>query len=116
MPTPSAGHKVSIKDIDVPLVLMLTFIVAIVGGVTSMSLVWWQTTSHATDTHTHVPIQESIEGGGVAYKQDVARVEETAREERRAQYKATRKLLTKMQITCQRTRKGLVCGVTLPEE
>lgn len=109
--------KVHVKDIHVPLVLMVTFIITILGGATSFAVGWYQLTEHVSDTTIHPTKEELVEGGGLAFKSDVVHAETAAREERRAQYKATRKLLINMQIHCTRTRRGgQACTVTLPEE
>lgn len=92
--------------LTIPVVMFLMLLATVVGGVVSLTDVYNRLSSHAKDPHVHVNAEAAVNGGGVAYKNDI-------RDERQRM----RALLKSMEISCTRGPRGdtMTCRVYLPE-
>jgi hypothetical protein len=105
----------SVTRLHVPLPVMITVLVFMLGGVVSVTLVWGKTTEHRDDKHVHIDETEAIQGGGVAFKSDVAAVRTEFEQKMTGEYQKTRKMLKAMTIGCTTKHGALTCKVDLPE-
>lgn len=111
---PSAS--VSITKLHVPLSMMITILLVIAAGISSLSAVWWRTDAHANDRTMHVDKDAALKGGGVAYQGDLSRVAADFDKRFREQHAKTRKLLRSMGLNCRKTAEGLACVTILNED
>lgn len=103
--------EVNVTRLHIPLPMMITVLVFIISGAIAVAGVWFKTEAHIGAEEKHVDMGKVVEGGGVAYKNDV--------EKARADFeRKTRRLLKAMKITCRQasSRDALTCSVDLPEE
>jgi len=103
--------EVNVARLHIPLPMMITILVFIISGAIALAGVWFKTEAHIGAYEKHVDMGKVVEGGGVAYKNDV--------EKARADFdRKTRRLLKAMKITCRQasSRDTLTCTVDLPEE
>ena len=110
-------QPVNINRVHIPFLVVIAFIGVIIGGVVSMTVVYATTRAHVIDEQIHINQASAIQGGGVAYKQDVYAVERKFEQAMRAEHSKTRKMLKGMKISCRAgNRRGqLDCDITLPE-
>jgi hypothetical protein len=103
--------EVNVARLHVSLPMMITALVFIISGAIAVAGVWFRTEAHIAAGEKHIDMNRAVEGGGIAYKNDVERA--------RGDFeKKTRRLLKAMKITCRQTasRDALTCSVDLPEE
>jgi hypothetical protein len=103
--------EVDVARLHIPLPMMITIFVFIISGAVAMAGVWFRTEAHIGAGEKHVDMNRVVEGGGVAYKNDVERARSDFE-------RKTRRLLKAMKITCKQasSRDILTCSVDLPEE
>jgi hypothetical protein len=90
----------------VPVSMVITIVTMALG----LSGAWWKLSAHADSKTVHLNEAAVIEGGGVAYKGDVQRLQR--------EFEARlRRMLYGTKITCRFTKGSLesVCSLTLPE-
>jgi len=116
MPPPEE-KSIPVSQIHIPLPAMIAVLTFMLGGVTSMTLVW----AKATDPALHLEPGLVTLGGGVAYKNDVKNAREDFKDALRVEHRITRKMLLEMQLRCRRaqgssTNTEMDCKVSyLPE-
>lgn len=102
---PPQEPRVSISQLQVPLFVMATIIVFMVGGLLSVAGAWWKLSAHASDSIIHADPAKVVERRGLAYKEDVSELSRSTEK----QIDATRDLFRKMVLTCTKKGADLVC-------
>lgn len=96
---PMQQQNVSVDKVNMPIVMGIALLTAVLGGVVSLTLAWGHTSDHVANEHVHINETKAIEGGGIAFKKDVY-------DRISAESKKTRKLLRDMTLECRKTADG----------
>lgn len=96
---PQAEKTIPVSQIHIPLPAMVAVIVAMIGGVVSMTLVW----AKATDPASHLEPAIVTNGGGVAYKNEIKSAREDFKDALLDEHRVTRKMLLEMQLRCRKS-------------
>lgn len=98
MPVPQAEKTIPVSQIHIPLPAMVAVIVAMIGGVVSMTLVW----AKATDPALHLEPAVVTNGGGVAYKNEIKSARQDFKDALLDEHRVTRRMLLEMQLRCRK--------------
>jgi len=104
-------HRIDIRDLRVPFVMVLTMIVCLGTLLAGIIASWYRTSSHADDAVKHLDVAQVARQGGPVYKQDLVearaaitgKIEDVDRKQERR--------LHALQMQCRSTRTGLNCRV-----
>ena len=110
---PDAG--VSVTRLHVPISVVVGIFSVVVGGLVSMTMVWARTVDHGNDHAMHLDAQESMRGGGPAFKLEVATVKAECDKKLQTEHQRMRRLLKAMTFRCETRGQGMDCHVDLPE-
>jgi hypothetical protein len=104
-------HRIDIRDLRVPLVMVLALIVVVVTVSIGILGSWYKTATHADDAVKHLDVAQVARQGGPVYKQDLveARSAITTKIDDIDQKQERR--LRGLQMQCRNTRAGLNCRV-----
>lgn len=103
----SSERPLNLAKSQLPLSLVITLIVMSISAAGS----WWQLSSHAQNRTIHLDEKDVIEGGGVAYKNDVRQLRWDF------EHRLT-KMLRSVTVNCRYVKTGnldSVCTVMVPE-
>lgn len=101
------GHgPVPVTRLSVPIILVVSLVVAAITA----SGTWFKVQAHADSRSIHLDEHEVIQGGGVAFKNDVSRLQWDFEQR-------LRRMLAGIKVVCRNTRGSMdsVCSLTLPE-
>ena len=94
----SQEKTIPVSQIHIPLPAMIAVLTFMLGGVTSMTLVW----AKATDPALHLEPVVVTNGGGVAYKNEVKSSREDFKDALLDEHRATRRMLLQMVLRCKK--------------
>jgi hypothetical protein len=107
-----AERTIPVTRLHMPVVMVAGVLISLLGiGGAS-----WRLIAHAEAKHIHLDEAGVIEGGGVAYKNDVRTAEAAFERGLAEQHKKIRKLLRQVELRCKRVQGETVCSIDVPEE
>lgn len=105
--TSSSERPMNLAKGQLPVTLVITLVVMSVSAAGS----WWRLSSHAQNRTIHLDERNVIEGGGVAYKNDVRQLRWDF------EHRLT-KMLRSVTVNCKYANRGSldsICTLTVPE-
>jgi hypothetical protein len=113
-PNPDSGaerHRIDVRDLRVPVVMVLTLIVAVVT--VSMGIIgsWYKTSAHAEDAIKHLDVAQVSRAGGPVYKQDLVEARSAITTKIDDIDRKQERRLRGLQMQCRSTKAGLNCRV-----
>jgi hypothetical protein len=103
---PMQQQNVSVDKVNMPVVMGIALLTAVLGGVVSLTLAWGHTSDHVANQHVHIDEAKAIEGGGIAFRHDVYMAKAELKDQIEAESRKTRKLLRTMTLDCHKTPDG----------
>ena len=103
----NSDHPVNLAKAQLPVSLVVTLLMMVVSAAGS----WWQLSSHSQNRTIHLDEKDVVEGGGVAYKNEVRQLRWDF------EYRLT-KMLRSVTVHCKYVTKGSldsVCTLMVPE-
>ena len=95
---PPQEKTIPVSQIHIPLPAMIAVLTFMLGGVTSMTLVW----AKASDPALHLEPVVVTHGGGVAYKNEVKTAREDFKDALLDEHRSTRRMLLQMVLRCKK--------------
>jgi hypothetical protein len=91
---------ISITQIHIPIMITIGASVVLGTSLLSIAATWYRVSAHSEDKVVHASSSEAVQGGGIAFKNEIQTVRSALEEKIREDGKKTRKAVGSMRINC----------------